>query len=90
MSNLKIFSAQLDKNISEIDLHTEQSLYSAIEKLDSELYSLYKSGVQYCRVVFGIGTGTLKQTTLQSLQKNPLVETMEMDENGGSIIVIFS
>jgi len=90
MEDIKIFASQIDYNIPKIDLHTESSLYSALEKLDKELYSLYKNEKEYCRIIFGIGIGKLQKETLESLEKNPLIKHIEMDENGGSCIAFFS
>ncbi|MCF6277089.1 MAG: hypothetical protein L3J07_04630 [Candidatus Magasanikbacteria bacterium] len=90
MESIKIFASQINPNIDTIDLHTENSLYASMEKLDQKLYSLYQDEKEYCRIIFGIGTGKLKNETLKSLEKNPLIEHVEMDENGGSCIVFFS
>jgi dsDNA-specific endonuclease/ATPase MutS2 len=80
----KIFAASLGGKIPELDLH---GLYpeEALEKL--ELFLFANRNEQYCRVIYGMGTGKLREAVLGYLKKHPLVE--DVVEDGGSCVVIF-
>ena len=80
----KIFAAELGAEMPELDLH---GLYptEALEKL--ELFLFDNRDEQMCRVIYGGGTGKLREVVLVDLKKHPLVE--DVVENGGSVVVIF-
>ena len=80
----KIFAASLGGRMPELDLH---GLYpnEALEK--SELFLFANREEQKCRVIYGMGTGKLKQAILVYLKKHPLVE--DVFDEGGSCVVIF-
>ena len=77
-----------DERISTLEAEIE-SLNEQVKELKKES-SLYKNEKEYCRIIFGIGIGKLQKETLESLEKNPLIKHIEMDENGGSCIAFFS
>ena len=80
----KIFAASLGAEIPELDLH---GFYpdEALEKL--ELFLFDNKDKQMCRVIYGGGTGKLREVVLDSLKKHPMVE--DVVEEGGDCIVLF-
>ena len=84
MLNLDL--ASQNPNIPKIDLHEFGDFYEALEFLEAEIYNLYKNNEQYGRVIHGIGEGILKTKVHESLEKNPLIKALQLEENGGSTI----
>lgn len=84
--DMKIFAASLGADIPSLDLH---GFYpsEALEKLELFLFDLYKGKNKTARVIYGGGTGKLRQAVLDYLKKHPLVE--DVTEEGGSCVVIF-
>ena len=80
----KIFAAELGAEMPELDLH---GLYpvEALEKL--ELFLFKNKDEQMCRIIYGAGTGKLREVVLEVLKKHPMVE--DVVENGGNCIVLF-
>lgn len=83
------FAAEIDDRAETIDLHGMGSVAEALPYLEQELYRVSQSGVPYCKVVHGIGTGVLRSAVQEALKKNPLVVDMKLEPHGGSTIVIF-
>ncbi|MBT3418927.1 MAG: Smr/MutS family protein [Candidatus Magasanikbacteria bacterium] len=81
------FAAEIDHNISTIDLHNTTEVFSALEQLERELFLFGKSEMRYCRVVHGIGKGVLANAVHDALIKNPMVH--EYKCVGGSCLVLF-
>ncbi len=82
----KLFAAELDQRLPLLDLH----LFSPTEaeyELEKFLYAQSQVGVSVVRIVYGIGTGKLKEKILTILQKHPILESV-VDE-GGSCIIFF-
>lgn len=80
----KILAAQLDPNISEVDLH---GLYpsEALEKTDLFIFDLLKQNKPFGRIIYGFGTGKLREEILAYLSKNKLIQ--EVVEDGGSCLI---
>ena len=89
MDSATLFAAQLNQDIYTIDLHHIESMQSALEVLERDLYGAYKMGEPYCRVVHGIGTGKLASAAQDALEKNPLIAEWKKEESGGSCLVVF-
>lgn len=89
-SDLHLFAASINPNIPIIDLHEYQNLYEALGFLETELYHLYTKGELSVRVVHGIGKGVLKEQVHKALRENLMIDNFELEEHGGSTIVIFS
>ncbi len=83
-----LLAAQLDAKAPVIDLHQTDSVAGALELLERELFSLYKEGESYCRVVHGLGDGVLSKAVQETLQENPLVAQWEVELHGGSCVVV--
>lgn len=85
MNNIqaKIFAASLGAEMPELDLH---GLYpaEALEKL--ELFLFANRNKQMCRVIYGGGTGKLRDEVLQYLKKHSMVE--DVVEDGGSCVIL--
>ena len=89
MGKEALFSAaEMDENCPEIDLHSSQSIPEAIDQLERELYFYYQDGADYCEVIYGGGTGDLKEAVLKELDENPMVKEFKK-KHGGSCIVLF-
>lgn len=82
----KIFAADLEADIPELDLH---GFYpdEALEKLEQFLYSCYKKKIKMARVIYGGGTGKLRDVVLEHLQKHPQVE--DVVDRGATCVILF-
>lgn len=81
------FAASIDAHIYEIDLHDTTFVQEALDILERELFYCYKDRHPYCRVIHGIGTGTLMKAVHEAITKNPLVTAWQQE--GGSTLVSF-
>ena len=81
----KIFAAEIGADIPVLDLH---GLYpsEALEKVEPFIYDIHKNKQDMGRIIYGGGTGVLRQEVLQYLEKHPLVE--DVIEEGGSCLVL--
>ncbi|MFH1947077.1 MAG: Smr/MutS family protein [Candidatus Magasanikbacteria bacterium] len=81
----KIFAAEIGADIPVLDLH---SLYptEALEKIETFVFDMHKNKQDMGRIIYGGGTGVLRQEVLQYLEKHPLVE--DVVEEGGSCLVL--
>lgn len=84
-TSAKLFAAEIDDSLPELDLH---GLYpeDALVKLDVFLYENFNKKIQAVRVIYGAGTGRLKEEVLNFLFKHGLVE--EHKDEGGSVVVV--
>ncbi|MFA6548287.1 MAG: Smr/MutS family protein [Candidatus Magasanikbacteria bacterium] len=83
---LKFYAAQLGAKIPELDLH---GLYpsDALEKLDIFIYQCVEKNTDSARVIYGGGTGKLREVVLEKLKGCKAVKNYQ--EEGGSVIVLF-
>ena len=81
----KFFKASLDNTIPQLDLH---GLYpqEALEKLELFLFNGLDKKQDTARVIYGGGTGRLKEEVLGCLKKHSLVDSIE--DEGGSCVVL--
>jgi dsDNA-specific endonuclease/ATPase MutS2 len=84
-SEAKIFAAKLRQDLPELDLH-KFSPALALDEMENFLYTVYQKKETAVKIVYGIGTGRLKEKVLGALRQNPLVETVV--EDTGSCIVL--
>ena len=82
--------ASQDSDIVTIDLHEYENPVEAMEYLETELYSLYKSGTHFVKVIHGVGTGVMSGKVGQALKENPLVERFLLVKDGGSTMLVLS
>ena len=82
----KLFKAELDQNLPALDLH---GFYpkEALEKLELFLYENYLQQEEILRIIYGGGTGVLKEKVLQYLKNHKLVATIK-DEGGSCVILL--
>lgn len=82
----KFFKASLDNNIPQLDLH---GFYpqEAIEKLELFLFDELNKKQDVLRVIYGGGTGRLREEVLGYLKKHSLVDSIK-DEGGSCIILL--
>lgn len=85
-NDLKYFAAQLGAKIPELDLH---GLYpdQALEKLDIFLYQCVEKNADSARVIYGGGTGRLRDAVLERIKTYSIVS--KCHDEGGSCIIIF-
>jgi dsDNA-specific endonuclease/ATPase MutS2 len=81
-------AAELDQNRPAIDLHSSKTIEKAIDQLEQELFFYYQDGVKYCEVIYGGGTGKLKEAVLDELEDNPMIEDFR-ELHAGSCVVLF-
>ena len=82
----KILAADLGGEISQVDLH---GLYpdEALDKLEQFIFACFSQKVELGRVVFGAGTGKLREKVLNYLDKHPQIE--EIVDRSTSCLVLF-
>lgn len=83
---LKFFAAELGAKIPTLDLH---GFYpsDALEKLDIFLYQCVEKNVDSARVIYGGGTGKLREAVLDKLKVHKAVKNYLQE--GGSAVVLF-
>lgn len=88
MSDLDLFAAQLNAYLPTIDLHHAGSVVDALEILDRELSrAIVKE--KYCRIIYGVGTGALRNAVLNRLKELSFVQKVAEEESGGSCVIVF-
>lgn len=87
-SDLKIFAAQLGKEIPELDLHRSKP-NEAEFKVDQFIYKCNQGGNDVARIIYGGGKGVLRELVLNFLNKHQLVEKVE-EENGSCIVKLLN
>ena len=85
-SEAKIFAARLGKKIPELDLHGFR-ISEALEKLELFLYEMEQNKEEIVRVIYGGGTGRLREAVLKHLGGHPL--PVEISDEGGSCLILF-
>jgi len=87
MTDIKQFAASLGGSMPELDLH---GLYpnEALEKLESFIFACYKKRENRAKIIYGFGTGKLREEVTGYLNKHPLVD--EVFEEGGNCVIIIS
>ncbi len=87
MNDITLFSAELNEDLPQIDLHNAGIIPDALEQLNKELFLFYSDNIKLCRVIHGIGTGALERAVHEELTKNPMVVHWKKEERGGSCLV---
>lgn len=85
-----LFAATLSQSLPTVDLHTLGSSLQLESVLHSELYAVYQSGAPVCRIIHGVGTGTLSNLVRKELSSNPIVTKWQAEDSGGSVLVAFA
>ncbi len=71
-----------------IDLHSIPSAKEALEELDLSIAKLLVNN-EYCRIIYGIGEGVLRNIVAEYLDNSPYVASWKIEDSGGSCIVFF-
>ena len=84
--DFRIFAAELRDDLPTLDLH---GLYSneAVEKIDPFLYLNCNNKESAVKIVYGAGTGKLREAVTDYLHSHPLVGTMQAE--GAYCLIIF-
>ncbi len=82
----KILAAQLRRDLPELDLH---GFYpdQALEQLGLFLSRLLEKNERASRVIYGGGSGKLRNSVFNYLQQQPFVATIQ-DEGGSCLILL--
>lgn len=85
-NDLKFFAAQLGAQIPTLDLH---GFYpsDALDKMDIFIYQCVEKNVDSARIIYGGGTGKLREIVLAKLKEYKTVKKFQ--EDGGSVVVLF-
>ena len=84
--DFRIFAAEIRTDRPTLDLH---GLYpnEAVEKIDPFLYLNGNNKESAVKIVYGAGTGKLREAVVAYLQSHPLVGTMQAE--GAYCLVVF-
>lgn len=80
-----LYFSQFRDDIPVIDLHGIASTQEALDRLETDLFLFQQSGEKECKIIYGIGIGTLQNAVRTALEKNPMVG--EVYDLQGSCIV---
>jgi len=83
---LKFFAAEIGAKIPTLDLHGFYPA-GALDKLDIFLYQCVENNSDSARVIYGGGTGKLREVVLDKLKEYKIVKNFR--DEGGSAVVIF-
>ncbi len=85
-NSAKFFAAEIGASIPTLDLH---GFYpsDALEKLDIFIYQCVEKNAGSARVIYGGGTGRLREAVLGSFKKYKVV--VDYKDEGGSCIILF-
>lgn len=85
-NSAKFFAAQIGAVIPTLDLH---GFYpsDALEKLEIFLYQCVEKNADSARVIYGGGTGRLRQAVLGYLENHKV--PVDYQDEGGSCVVLF-
>lgn len=82
----KFFAAEIGAKIPTLDLH---GFYpsDALEKLDVFIYECVAKNVDSARIIYGGGTGRLREAALDYLKN--IKAAADYKDEGGSCIILF-
>lgn len=85
-NDLKFFAAEIGTSIPTLDLH---GFYpdQALEKLDIFIYQCVEKNTNSARVIYGGGTGRLREAVLNYLKTHKVI--VDHKDEGGSCIILF-
>jgi len=83
--DIKFFAAEIGAEIPTLDLH---GFYPevALEKMDYFLYQCLEKKQNMARIIYGGGTGKLKEEVIKALKKFSIVT--DYRDSGGSCIIM--
>jgi DNA-nicking Smr family endonuclease len=84
-NSAKFFAAEIGAKIPTLDLH---GFYpdQALEKLDVFIYQCVQDREETARIIYGGGTGKLRDSVLGALKKYPAI--VDYQDVGGSCLLI--
>lgn len=86
MHDVRLFAATLRKDLPKLDLHGF-FLDQVPEEIDLFLYRLMEKGEKASQIIYGGGTGKLRECVFNYLRAHPLVASVS--DQGGSCVVLF-
>ena len=75
-------------NITIIDLHNSFSVNEALNQLEKELFFLSKNKEKFAKIIYGVGSGTLKNEVVGLIKKCPLIKEYEIGGGGFCIVLL--
>jgi DNA-nicking Smr family endonuclease len=83
-----LFAATLRNDLPTLDLH---GFFpdEALHKLELFLFENYNLKKEVVKIIYGGGTGVLREKVLTYLHSHPLVDTLS-EEGGSSVVLIVS
>ena len=86
--NTKLYAATINPSLPVIDLHGERYITDATNELESAAFRYAQSGATACRVIYGVGTGKMRQAVITAIKNNPMFGEYVEEESGGSLVVL--
>lgn len=85
-NSAKFFAAEIGAKIPTLDLH---GFYpsDALDKLEIFVYQCVEKNTGSARIIYGGGTGRLREAVLNHLEKIKVV--VDYQDEGGSCIILF-
>lgn len=87
VSEMAKFAAELRDDLPFLDLH-HVPVHSVLDKVEIFLYNQFQQKSYVVRIIYGGGTGKLRDLVLSCLNKHPLV--IDISEQPGNCIVFIS
>ncbi len=85
-SDLRIFAAQLRQGMPTLDLHKYRPA-EALDALEFFLFRLVEQNETEARVIYGIGTGAMREQVIHYLQTHKLIDKI-VEEAGSAIVLL--
>jgi len=85
----QIFAAELGLKIPQLDLHEKypEEIEDEVKGFVLEKYNLDEEMV---RIIYGVGTGKMKETVLAILKKEDMKSIIDtVEEKSGSCVIVF-
>jgi DNA-nicking Smr family endonuclease len=86
-NTFRLLAAELRTDLPTLDLHGVFP-NEAVEKIDPFLYYNFQAQESAVKIVYGAGTGKLRQAVVDYLQSHPLVGTLRA-EGAYCLVLIF-
>jgi len=85
-NRVKFFAAEIGAKIPTIDLHGFY-IREAMDRVDIFLYQCIEKKSESARIIYGGGTGKLREAVLEFIKRSSLI--LDYQEQGGQVVVLF-
>ena len=83
-----LYAATINPLLPTIDLHGERFVTDAMEQLEREAFRISQERNTACRIIYGLGEGTMRKAVLDVIIKNPMFGEYIEEDSGGSLVVL--